>query len=558
MKTKRLLLAAAFRHLRSGCRQLTTLLLLSALAVLSQATQAQQVPVALNAPVTITGDVIPGMTRLDLPFSIVGADAMRLDLIVPVSGATVTLINPSGEAAVMPGDPRLTFNPGSALRPPLPGGVFALSDLASPADGNWILRLTFAAASAKTVVMATVFARSRYQVGVAIERTTLLVGEAVGVGLVVLDNGTPIRGLLPSLSIGQGGAATPLPAHDDGQGADGLLHDGVYSVDYLFATPGQYTILGSVDIPTANGTIHRTATAAVSVIAPSLQGDATALSTLRGSDSCVSALQVKQSFNVLQAGTYATLIRLGAGNGKVIDLRKSQTLPVGQASTSAIFTAKDIRQALASDGPYTVKLIDSLKIGQDEFALSFRKRDAGVFNVNLADLCSAAIELLPQISITPVLNQGYIASFDLAVPIKVAKAGFYQISFKIVGANGEDIALLNASRNLAAGANNVQINLQSEKFLNIDGPYRAISLVVVGLGSSARISTLGSSAAYTRWQFLPAKNGDLNNDGLVDGADAAVITQFRSIGAAVPGDRRDINRDGLIDLRDARALQGLR
>ena len=117
---------------------------------------------------------------------------------------------------------------------------------------------------------------------------------------------------------------------------------------------------------------------------------------------------------------------------------------------------------------------------------------------------------------------------------------------------------MNASRNLAAGANNVQITLQSEKFRNIDGLYRAISLVVVGLGSSARISALGSSATYTRWQFLPAKNGDINNDGLVDGADAAIITQFRSLSAAVPGDRRDINRDGMIDLRDARALQDFR
>ncbi len=48
---------------------------------------------------------------------------------------------------------------------------------------------------------------------------------------------------------------------------------------------------------------------------------------------------------------------------------------------------------LASDGPYTVKLIDSLRIGQEEFTLSFRKRDASVFNVNLAELCSAALEL---------------------------------------------------------------------------------------------------------------------------------------------------------------------
>jgi hypothetical protein len=66
------------------------------------------------------------------------------------------------------GDPRLTFDPDSPLTPVLPDGVFVLSDLASPAAGSWTLRLTFTPASAKTVVMATVFARSRYQVSILV------------------------------------------------------------------------------------------------------------------------------------------------------------------------------------------------------------------------------------------------------------------------------------------------------------------------------------------------------------------------------------------------------
>ncbi len=49
----------------------------------------------------------------------------------------MTLINPSGETAVASGSPRLTFHPGSALTPPLPGGVFALSDLAGAANGSF-------------------------------------------------------------------------------------------------------------------------------------------------------------------------------------------------------------------------------------------------------------------------------------------------------------------------------------------------------------------------------------------------------------------------------------
>ncbi|UMR29142.1 hypothetical protein MJ904_18860 [Massilia sp. MB5] len=551
MKTFITLLSAA----RSALSRLWALLFLFALACGLPAAHAQSLPVAVNTPVTVTGNIAPGATTLDIPFNVGGADGLRFDLIVPVNGASLSLIDPSGKVAIGPQDPRLSFEAGSGRTPPLPGGVFTGTELANPADGVWLLRVSFPAAPVKTVALGTVFARSRYQVGIAIERNTLLAGEDVGVGLLVLDNGQPIKALTPTIAIGTG---APQSALDNGQGADGLANDGVYSVDHTFAAAGTFDIVGKVTIPTAKGPIQRNASAQVKVVPPQLQSQGIDLLTQRGANNCVTGLQVNAGFNVLKAARYSTLVRLTAPNGKYIDVRKAGSYQLGPVTVSASYGAADLKAKLGSDGPFRVSQIDTLELGADEFTLAFRKRDAGVFNVNLSDLCAGAIELQKQLSVTPVLQDGYIASFKLAFPVKVRSAGFYQISFKVVGPNGEDIALLNASRSLQAGDNLVEANLASDKFQTVDGPYQAISLVVVQGANSARLTNMGSTDSYSRWQFYPKKAGDLDGDGVVGPADVSLITQQRGAAALKPGDRRDINRDGVIDLRDARALQQLR
>ncbi|MBJ7313776.1 choice-of-anchor X domain-containing protein [Rugamonas sp. CCM 8940] len=516
---------------------------------------AQTVPVALNLPTSVSADVLPGATTLDLPFAVSGADSLQFDLIVPVDGASLALLDPSGAEVLASGDPRLAFHPGSAQTPPLPGGVFVAATLAAPADGTWTLRLRFPAASGPTAVLGTIMARSRYQAGIAIERTTLLVGEDVSIGMVVLDNGRPITGLAPTISVG---AAAAVPASDDGHAPDGLADDGVYSIDHTFTAPGLVDIKASVSIPTANGPVLRLASAQVRAVAPLLSASAVRLDTLRGVDDCVSALRVGVDFSVLAPATYATLVRLSAPNGRSIDVRKSMAMGAAGATVEASFSAADIRSRLASDGPYTVSRIDTLQLGGDELLLAFRRLDAGSFDVALAALCTPPILLEASLVFTPLLSDGYIASFDLSFPVTINTAGFYQISFKLVGASGADIELVNASRALTKGVNQVHVNVASPRFLLVDGPYRAISLLVLQGATSARLSNLGASAAYSRWQFLPVRAGDLDGDGAVGQADVDTLAGFRGVRALVPGDRRDLNRDGVIDLRDARLLQSLR
>ncbi|WP_425257163.1 choice-of-anchor X domain-containing protein [Rubrivivax sp. RP6-9] len=551
-------------NLRAAWRLLAGLLtgLLRAAAatsalLLGGVAQAQRAPVALNTPQTVSATISPGMTTVDLPIPLSGVSRLRLDAIVPVEGATFSLIDPTGAFLYVPGDTRVVFNPGRLLPKPLPGGVFETPEMTTPMNGTWRIRLSFPPAPQATVALATVMAVSRYQVGIAIERDVLLVGEDLAVGLLVLDNGVPVAGVTPTLRVSPvGGAAGPaVPAFDNGTGPDGLAGDGVYSIDNTFTAAGTYEIEGTVTIPTPAGPVLRSASQRVRVDSPSIDSAGITLVNQLGAGGCLNAAQVNVNLNVLKAGSYAALVRLRASNGRTLDVRRALTLGVGPASFQAVFSARAIKETLAVDGPWTVQTVDILSVGGTDGSLAFRRRDAGAFNATLAGLCALPIEVVGPLVTTPVLKGGFIGSLDLSVPIRVTTAGSYQISFKLIGAGGADLGLVNASRSLPAGTSNVTVNVATPGYQAADGPYEAISLLVLGAGNSTRLGTLGTTPAYSRWQFAPTITGDLNNDGSVNSADNTLLSGFRNVTALRPGDRRDLNNDGIVDLRDNRELQ---
>lgn len=533
-------------------------LALAAGALAGGGSQAQTAPVALNTPATVTADVTPGSSGVVLALPLAAVRRARIDVVVPVEGATVSLLDPNGLVVVPPGDARVAYHPGRLLPRPLPGGVFELPELVSPLSGTWTLRVAYPPATGATVVVGTIAAVSRYQVGIAIERSSFQVGEDVGIGLVVLDDGRPIPGLTPSITVTRvGGSGSTATARDNGQGGDGAAGDGVYSIDHTFTQAGTYRIDGLVTVPVAGGTVQRSASTEVRVETPYFQPPGVTLSNVLGPGGCVSGLQVALALETLKPGNYAALVRLTGPNGRAIDLRRALSLNQGPSSVALVFGSALIKQQIAVDGPYTVDTIDLLAVDGDEAGLAFRRRHAGTFAVPLSGLCAQPIELPGPLTTTPVLRDGMIASLNLSFPVRVTVSGSYQISFKLIGAGGEDLGLVNASRGLAAGLNTVSVNVATPVFLSSDGPFQAISLLVVGGGQSARQDLLGSTPAYSRWQFFPRVTGDLNADGAVNAADNALITRFRGQRALTPGDRRDLNRDGVIDLRDARELQRL-
>lgn len=547
---------------RSATRLLVSLTV--TLFLITGISNAEEMPVPTNIPNTITADVTPGMQMVELPFALSGVDGLIIEVIVPVDDAFFTLLDPAGNAVLLSAAPEVNFTAGSDLSPGagLPGGVFVTQEVNYPDDGTWTIHLEFPPAIENTVIVATISARTSYQAGIAIARESYLTGEDASIGMLIVNEGLPVTGLTPNIEIFMNGSTLPTSTMiglDNGINADGLADDGVYSIDYTFPQAGDYLIKGSVNIATVQGTVHREASRIVSVTDPPVTVLNVSAITIPGAGGCVVGIEEVIDLNVSEPGEYIARGTLTVDGSAIIEKRAKGDLAVGENALTLYYPSQEIMKNLGDEGPYAFKDLDILYSDEDNFILVSRNKDVSLTQtIGVNSLCREPIEIGTGLTVDTVLDDGYIDALVFGLPINVQVAGNYQVSVKVVGANGEDIELVGFTEYLATGSNTASFSLPADRFQTADGPYAVISALVIGPGGTAQLARVGESPAFQRWQFSPVHAGDLDNDGDVDSSDRNFIIAARNTIALSPGDRRDIVRDGRIDLRDARAILRLR
>ncbi|WP_156421861.1 dockerin type I repeat-containing protein [Paucibacter sp. KCTC 42545] len=557
-----------FPSLRS--LRLSTLCLAQALALglslLAPAAQAQNTGL-VNAMATNTqaGPITAGATQLRMPIAVSAFNSLKLQLILPVSGAQISLIDPQGTVVIAANDPRISFLDGASLTPPLPGGLFITPEIANPVDGNWTLLATFPPAPVPTVALLNLYAQSPYQVGMVLSGQSYRVGQPVPLGVLALNQGLPILGLAPSLTLKKdGNPIANVSAVDSGQAADfdGLASDGIYSRGYTFNQTGRYQVDAQVDIPTAGGgNVRRTATGFVDIVPANFTFGAVSSSVTRGANNCISKLNVTLTGTVALPGTYSTAATLlgpnGSASGSLLKRANTTLAAAGALSSTVSFSSTEIRQHFSEGGSFVVDPLDLLAFAGASPQLEMRRNNALSFSgMPLEQFCAAAIEVANGATVSPVLRGSHIGQLDFSLPLRVINAGNYQISFKVIDAQGAEVGQFGLSRALAANSNTaITATVLADKLQRSDGPYRIESVLVVGGGSTAQASRVPVAAsAISRWQYFPTITGDLNGDGSVNAADRDLLMQYRGQSPLIPGDRRDLNGDGKIDLQDARLL----
>lgn len=506
--------------------------------------------------------IAAGSTQLRMPLPVAALSDLRLQLVLPVNGARISLLDPQGQEVIAANDPGISFLDGARLSPPLPGGVFITPPIANPADGVWTLKADFPATPGPTVAILSSYAQSPYQVGMVISGQTFRVGQPVPLGFLVVHQGLPVKAVSPTLSISKDGSpVATLNAVDSGQAGDfdGLADDGIYSQGYVFTQTGRYQIDGKVNIPSPGGnSIQRSATAFVDIVPANFSFGSVSGAVIRDASGCVRQLDVNLAGTVASAGTYSTAGTLvgSAGGGSLLKRSNVTLSGPGALNAKLSFSSSEIRKTFSADGNFIVDPLDVLAFSGQSPRLEMRKHAATSFNgLTLAQFCSDPIELSASASVNPVLRNGFVGQLDFSLPIRVNVAGSYQVSFKILDAQGVEVGQFGLNNFLNAGDNRVAATVKADKLQRSDGPYRIESVLVVGGGSTAQASRIPvGGSSLSRWQVFPTITGDLNGDGSVNAADRDLLLQYRGQSPLIPGDRRDLNGDGKIDLQDSRLL----
>lgn len=529
------------------------------------AEDSPQLPFAVHGPNTLSAPVNPGLTQVEIPFTLGAVESLKLEVIAPVDDVELTVLDPDGVAVYQPGDPEVRFFSGELLDPKRPGGQFTTPTMAQPKDGDWLIRLNFPAATEKTVILATLYTATRYQVGIPLPLDEYLVGQPVPLSMLVLRDQAALLDVSPRLTVtAPSGQQTTLDLFDDGDipaHADVFADDGTYSSRHTFQEPGEHVLEAVVDIPTDDGRIiKREARRTVEVYEKRMELIDIEANLVTGHNACVEAIDVQVSAETFEPFRYliAVILKDSAGN-TMVKRRNEMIVTAGPFGFTITFSAEDIRENL-EEGPYSIHQIDIGSMGDDNTSLEFRTYDFKTFDsIHRSDLCFPPIHIERSISATEHLSEGYIASLDLAFPMRVHDEGSYSFAIEVVDGNRESVDKFYFDQNLQEGENSVQVTLTADQLQAFDGPFSISSVSGVspgGIGFSER--NLGETDAYSKWQFYPTRDGDLNLDGVVDSADRNLLLEYRNQPALVPGDRRDVTGDGMINGADARYLLHLR
>lgn len=464
-----------------------------------------QMTVSTNLPEVKTATITVGIQQSIIEFDVQAVDSIMLTVIAPVDGGSFSLIDPDGNIAV--NNNTVDFYSGTNYTPALPGGVFSTGEIVNPKEGTWSIRLDFPAAQETTAIQATISKKSRYQVGIALTRNHVNTGEDVPLGLIVLDNGIPIQGLTPSFSIEKNGVeiASGITGQDDGVGVDGLINDGIYSNDFIFPSADSYKIVGHVEIPTSQGTVTRTVSASIQVSDPGFIVNSTENVVLTNASGCIESLAVRLNVDIKEASIFNAKALLRSQDNKILETTAEFPAITGTTIVDLIFPVDTIRETLGSSEPYEIINLEIVEF-EDTPKLTYLSNVVSPFTgVAASNFCVEPVVITATLQEEAVLTTaGLISGININFPITVQTAGNYRVSYKVIGSNGEDLGLFTFSQQLDVGENIFMSSVDAQEFVNIDGPFSIISLLVDGSGGTAQLSLLGTTQFYSGNSFVGA------------------------------------------------------
>jgi hypothetical protein len=198
----------------------------------------------------------PGDPAIEMSFDVDADRPFLVDVVSPSDAFTVTLTTPQGEA-VNPANV-ISFNGEYTENELVESGLLALRNPAflagfhlayymqNPSPGGWKATISDKNLPVEGEVgVINILTQNNLRVGVRANELHYIVGSPVLIMGFAFDGNAPVVGASAVVTIkdrSTGGTNTVV-LKDDGQEADNMPEDGLYSGAYIADTPGEYTIM---------------------------------------------------------------------------------------------------------------------------------------------------------------------------------------------------------------------------------------------------------------------------------------------------------------------------
>ncbi|HVS01015.1 MAG TPA: choice-of-anchor X domain-containing protein [Thermoanaerobaculia bacterium] len=306
-----------------------------------------------------------------------------------------------------------------------------------------------------------------------------------------------------------GGAASPVPFRDDGQGGDEVAGDGMFTAALQPGTPGEYRVAATVTGTTESGEAFERDSVAGFRVQP-VRADIARTFTDRGidldGDGLLDQIGVSPVLDVVDAGEYRVTVTLRAGNGQTLAASRVVDFAAGTFSPEVLFATDDIRSRLAADGPYDVAEVRLEFLPVDLAVTADAAFDLGpTAAYRLNQLQRQAIEFLGSGGAAGVdtNGNGRFDFLDVALPVEFLAAGSYQWSARLVDSNGKELALASGSGTFDAGTATLILRFEGLPIgqNGVDGPYFVRNLIVFGEDESLVIDDPMTTPLFQASQF---------------------------------------------------------
>lgn len=343
-----------------------------------------------------------------------------------------------------------------------------------------------------------------------ITKPQLNLGDTAVLTVPFFDGQHPILGADVKVTVmTEGRPPVELTLLDNGDSADNLAGDGLYSAEFIPQTPGDYLVSASIQGQNWRGIpCFRKAGAHFTVFEPTsrLTGTVHDESVDSNGDGQPDQVIVRVATKTVKAGEYRAFVHFKTATGQQLFRSNAATLTTGLGEIAVAFEIEALRE-LGEEGPYQITQLWLIYYGEDGAIESDNLTQVGTTQAYHLDQFEKPLFSLTGVTTSQGIDadgNGLFEQLRVAIEIEVAQSGFYTWTVNLTDSNEEMITFATSEDYFVAGINQMVVNFDAaalEQF-GADGPYLLRDLVLQGPAIFQIVERAGETSAFPVTQFF--------------------------------------------------------